>query len=116
MRQSIERAFGLLSSRWGIFWRPLQCDYGRWNVIARVCAKLHNVCIDFGIIDLTGATAEDYAEGDSTEVFMNEYQVENVGAFANNSDNSSFKKLQINIFFKQRGFRRPPHASCNSKA
>ena len=116
MRQSIERAFGLLTRRWGIFWRPLQCDYGRWNVIARVCAKLHNACIDFGIIDLTGTMAEDYAEGDSAEVFMNEYQVENVGAFPNNSDNSSLKRLQITDFLKQQGFRRPPHASCNSKA
>ncbi len=27
MRQCIERAFGLLTQRWGIFWRPLRCRY-----------------------------------------------------------------------------------------
>ena len=116
MRQSIERAFGLLTRRWGIFWRPLQCDYGRWHIIARVCAKLHNICIDFGIIDLTGTLAEDHAEGDSAEVFMNEYQIENVGRFPSNSDNSSIKRLQITEYLKEQGFRRPPHARCNSKA
>jgi DDE superfamily endonuclease len=116
MRQSIERAFGLLTRRWGIFWRPLQCGYGRWHLIARVCAKLHNICIDFGILDLIGTMAEDYAEGDSAEIFMNEYQVENVGAFPNNADNSSLKRLQITEYLKQQGYRRPPHARCNSKA
>jgi DDE superfamily endonuclease len=107
MRQSIERAFGLLTRRWGIFWRPLQCGYGQWHLIARVCAKLHNICIDSGILDLIG---------DSAEIFMNEYQVENVGAFPNNADNSSLKRLQITEYLKQQGYRRPPHARCNSKA
>jgi DDE superfamily endonuclease len=73
MRQSIERAFGLLTRRWGIFWRPLSCDYGHWNIIAQVCAKLHNVCIDFGLEEIVSTMPEDYAEGDSAEVFMNEY-------------------------------------------
>ena len=74
MRQSIERAFGLLTRRWGIFWRPLQCDYG------------------------------------SAELFMNEFQIENVGRYPNNSDNSSLKRLQITEYLKEQGYRRPPHA------
>ena len=37
MRQSIERAFGLLTKRWGIFWRPLQRDYGRWKNSTCLC-------------------------------------------------------------------------------
>ena len=65
MRQSIERAFGFLTRRWGIFWRPMSCDYGRWNIIAQVCAQLHNVCIDFGLEEIVSTMPENYAEGDS---------------------------------------------------
>ncbi len=45
-RQVIERSFGILLKRWGIFWRPLICCNTRWSLIANVCAKLHNLCID----------------------------------------------------------------------
>ena len=68
------------------------------------------------MVDLTGTLAEDHAEGDSAELFMNEFQIENVGSFPNNSDNSSLKRLQITEYLKQQGFRRPPHGRCNSKA
>ena len=51
MRQCIERAFGILTRRWGIFWRPLTCAYEKWPLIVQVCAKLHNLCIDFGLRD-----------------------------------------------------------------
>jgi hypothetical protein len=92
MRQTIERAFGLLTRRWGIFWRPLTCDHGRWHLIATVCAKLHNLCIDFGLFDLSGGTMpEDYEDGDSAETFLNEYNSENPGLFPANADNSSQK-------------------------
>ena len=46
MRQCIKRAFGLLTCRWGIFWRPLQCDFNHWPLVCTVAAKLHNFCID----------------------------------------------------------------------
>ena len=48
MRQCIERAFGMLVKRWGVFWRPLQCQFNRWATVTLVCAKLHNFCIDQG--------------------------------------------------------------------
>lgn len=95
---------------------PQQCDYGRWHIITRVWAELHNICIDFGMIELTGTLAEDHAEGDSAESFMNELQIEDVGRFPSNFDNSSLKKLQITEYLKQQGFRRPPLGRCNSKA
>jgi hypothetical protein len=46
MRQCIERAFGMLTKRWGIFWRPLTCQFNRWSLVITVAAKLHNYCID----------------------------------------------------------------------
>lgn len=33
MRQCIERAFGLLTNRWGILWRPLRCAMDRWPLV-----------------------------------------------------------------------------------
>jgi hypothetical protein len=45
-RQCIERAFGILVSRWGIFWRSLKIDFELIPLVIRVCVKLHNICID----------------------------------------------------------------------
>jgi DDE superfamily endonuclease len=39
MRQCIERAFGLLVRRWGIYWRPFSFDLFKWKVVATVCAS-----------------------------------------------------------------------------
>jgi hypothetical protein len=49
-RQVIERAFGILVARWGIFWRPLKFHQVEVELIVQVCCKLHNICVDaFGI-------------------------------------------------------------------
>ena len=45
-RQVVERAFGLLVARWGIFWRPLRVSVDKIPLVIRVCCKLHNICID----------------------------------------------------------------------
>jgi hypothetical protein len=45
-RQVIERAFGILVRRWGIFMRPMTCSLKYWSLVTSVAAKLHNVCID----------------------------------------------------------------------
>ena len=44
-RQVIERAFGILVSRWGIFWRLLRFSQAQVELIVQVCMKLHNICI-----------------------------------------------------------------------
>ncbi|CAN0398877.1 unnamed protein product, partial [Ectocarpus fasciculatus] len=46
MRQNVERAFGILVRKWGIFWRPLVCSHCRWAPIITAASKLHNFCID----------------------------------------------------------------------
>jgi DDE superfamily endonuclease len=45
-RQGIERAFGLLVQRWGVFWRPLRVSMEHRGLLIRVACKLHNRCID----------------------------------------------------------------------
>lgn len=45
-RQVIERAFGILVQRWGVFWRPLRTSMENVALIISVAIKLHNICID----------------------------------------------------------------------
>jgi DDE superfamily endonuclease len=48
-RQVIERAFGILVQRWGIFWCPLKVSMHNRGVAVRVACRLHNVCVaEFG--------------------------------------------------------------------
>jgi hypothetical protein len=75
MRQCIERAFSLLTQRWGIFWRPLRCSFNKWTLVCTVCAKLHNYCIDMHEgrdRDIAPRYDHDYEDDDAPIVFMNE--------------------------------------------
>lgn len=45
-RITIERAFGILVRRWGILWRPITFRLDKVATIVRVCAMLHNICVD----------------------------------------------------------------------
>lgn len=81
MRQCIERAFSLLTQRWGIFWRPLRCEYRKWTLVCTVAAKLHNFCIDED--EGTQADIErrmdcDATEDDDPNVYLNDFVDENV--------------------------------------
>lgn len=49
-RISIERTFGILHARWGVLWRPLTVSLDHALLVVRVCAKLHNICIDHAIV------------------------------------------------------------------
>jgi hypothetical protein len=71
MRQCVERAFGLLTQRWGIFWRPLRCQFDKWTLVCQVAAKLHNFCIEEGEESLSQRHEDDVEEGDSPVVLMN---------------------------------------------
>ena len=41
-RIHVEQALGILVSRWGIFWRPLNVKLGRAITVIMRCAKLYN--------------------------------------------------------------------------
>jgi hypothetical protein len=45
-RQVVERAFGMLINRFGIFWRPLKLSMRHIKLVVTVCCKLHNICVD----------------------------------------------------------------------
>ena len=73
MRQCIERAFGRLTQRWGVVWRPLRCSFDKWPLVCSVAAKLHNFCIDEDESVIEQRHADDYEIGNSPEVVMNDY-------------------------------------------
>jgi hypothetical protein len=121
MRQCIERAFAVLVGVWGIFWREITCSYDKWPLIVQVCCKLHNLRIDFRI-NQNDATEgfgqarqpEDHATGDTSEVFMNQYNSENAGEWPENSDGCSERRVKITRYLQSNGFRRP--TALNTKA
>jgi hypothetical protein len=45
LRITVERAFGVLVARWGIFWRPMRMKLRFIPTIVRACIQLHNFCI-----------------------------------------------------------------------
>ena len=51
-RITIERAFGVLVSRWGILRRALTCSLRHSVALVRCCMRLHNFCIDEGMPDV----------------------------------------------------------------
>ena len=119
MRQCIERAFGILTKRWGIFWRPLECQHKRWSQVCMVAAKLHNFCIDQKIAMPLGKYREDVFPGDVHEVIMNNENRDGLTQEERNLMRSSGErntrqaitnKMQLN------GWQRPLHARVNSKA
>lgn len=49
LRITIERAFGMLVQRWGIFWKKLKFDIPFCCEIIHACVRLHNFCIRRGM-------------------------------------------------------------------
>lgn len=45
-RIHIEQAFGMLSRRWGVFWRPLRVSFPKRPSVIRACFRLHSFCRD----------------------------------------------------------------------
>jgi len=59
-RITIEGAFGILTQRWGIFWRPIPCSIKLATKIVVACMTLHNLCMD----DRIARHRVEYVRGD----------------------------------------------------
>lgn len=112
MRQCIERAFALLTQRWGILWRPIRCDFARWPTLLTVLAKLHNYCIDNDIPICVNRYYEDYEEGDDVVVFDNNEDEEGVH---NRRAASGDRRRSFTQDLCDKGVRRPDHAAVNAR-
>jgi hypothetical protein len=111
MRQCIERAFGMLTKRWGIFWRPLSCQFYRWSLVVTVAAKLHNYCIEEKADEIPDRFLGDVQPDDLWETLDN-----NNNAFENDHYNTALfresvgTRAYLTSQFQINGVLRPTYA------
>jgi hypothetical protein len=111
-RQAVERAWGMVMQRWGIFWRIFRFALDRWPLVVMVCMKLHNICLDNLVEVPSQRFLDDVREGDEWNVQDNERpnDVELRGRA------SGDRRRQITATIESQGIIRPLHASMNSRA
>ena len=111
-RQCIERAFGILTKRWGILWRRFHFSFDRWALVMQVCMKLHNYCVDNNDSPPPRRFNEDMRRGDRWAVYHNRHDDDDVLRSRANGD----RRRNITDELESRGIVRPPHAQVNSRA
>jgi hypothetical protein len=75
------------------------------------------LCIDFKVNnEIIQVAEEDYDEGDSADVFLNNCQDNDNNVAVTNDDKSSVRRLQIAGFLMDAGYLRPHHANSNDKS
>jgi hypothetical protein len=109
MRQCIERAFGRLVKRWGIFWRPLSFRFDKWATVTMVCAKLHNFCIENADRDPPIVHSQfHYSDEGFTRLDNNERE-EAVAA------STGATRRNLTLMLEASGITRPAFAMTNSR-
>lgn len=112
-RQCIERAFGMLTMRFGIFWRKFSFAFERWSLVITACVKLHNYCLDSNDQLPTNRFFEDEEVDDSWLVLDNTDPINDPLLRANTYGN---RRKNIRKELQRKGKKRPPHAQFNSRA
>ena len=110
-RQAVERAFGMLTQRFGIFWRPFRFLFDRWTLVVMCSMKLHNLCIDRGDSTPTQCFVVDVRDGDQWVVYDN-YRDDDAELRGRPVGD---RHRDITYKIEQLGILRPPHASMNSR-
>lgn len=115
-RQCVERAFGMVIQRWGIFWKKFRFAFERWSQVIVLCMKLHNFCYDRGDRKPPQQRYyEDSCLGDDIFVAGNDnYLPADLRAERNRSP--CVRRFNITQHISNCGMRRPLHAACNSRA
>ena len=112
-RQAIERAFGMLVRRWGIYWRKFSFSLDRWSKVVMITMKLHNFCHDRSDTIIARRHEEDVLEGDEYTVLdNNEEEEDRLLRQRATGDRRRFITNEL----QRVGRVRPVHASCNSRA
>lgn len=114
-RQVIERAFGILVKRWGVFARALVVSHSRWFLVSSVCAKLHNICIDKNVPFVQRFTLDSHAD-DNDELLDNILHDGDIGPIGARGSNRGVKRQAITQALVDLGVQRPGFAMINSRA
>lgn len=112
-RQCIERAFGMLTQRFGIFWRKFQFSFDRWSLVIVVTAKLHNFCLYRKCKVPLRRYEPDVMPGDSFAVVDNS---DNATDNDMRSRARGNRRQNITEDLQREGRGRPMYASCNTRA
>ena len=109
-RQCVERAFGILVQRWGVFWRPLRVAYYNIPLIIRVACKLHNFLIDRnGKEDVIEIARGDARSGDLASALFTDGTG---GGRGRRSDlEECTRRTAITNRLQALGIVRPPHST-----
>jgi hypothetical protein len=110
-RQAVERAFGILTQRWGIFWRMFRFSFDRWPLVVLVCMKLHNLCLDRRVDVPLRRFVDDVMTGDEWLVNDNARDDDAVLRGRPSGD----RRREMTDKLERRGVLRPVHASMNSR-
>jgi hypothetical protein len=108
-RQVVERAFGILINRWGVFWRSLRIRFKRIPLLIRVCCKMHNLCIDrFGAGDAIKVFKGDIQPNDNITVRWTDGTGRSRG-YRSDLEKSRGRDDLVKLL-KERGVVRPAHS------
>jgi hypothetical protein len=109
-RQVVERAFGILVQRWGVFWRPLRVKFDKIPLLIRVCCKLHNFCIDrFGVGESITIARGDAQIGDNASFALTD-GTGGLGRGRRSDLEVSSNRDTIVARLRTMGFIRPAHS------
>ena len=103
----------MLTKRFCIFNRPLQCKLDKWSLICTVAAKLHNICVD-NYIPETDRYGYDVAKGDAWNVFLNERRPD-IEHCQRAIGEAGSRRRAIAEALSREGIYRPKHAMHNSR-
>jgi hypothetical protein len=110
-RQCVERSFGMLTKRFGIFWRPLICSMDKWSMTILVCMKLHNFCLSHNDGIPTRRWHEDVRDNDEWGVYANDQPDD----FFLRGRARGDRRRDITQKLELLGVIRPLHAMANSR-
>lgn len=110
-RQTIERAFGMLVARWGIYWRKFRFAYDRWSLVIAVTMKLHNLCVDRAVDPPLRRFHEDHEEGDKCIVLDNSRDDDRDVRRVTHVD----RRRDLTESLEDSGTGRPQHAWVNNR-
>lgn len=110
MRQVIERSFGMVLKRWGLFQRPLLVGMEKWALCVGVAFKLHNYCIERNVA-MPGETDDERLTAEAITAASVAAAVEHSSTAGRRTDlDDCPRRVQLTSALEEMGFLRPGYA------